>query len=249
MSLFTCGFTVDCTCALILRAPEYLTMGLFLTSFFYYDVTFFWFGVGLMLNYTVNVVLNAIIHPFSGAGTWEGRPGFLNNPSFPAQFCTYVGVLFVLFYHSYHIHVPGFLLAFLYTIILVILYADARITTDSDFAMYLGAGIGVVMAVLSIALFIKYLDAYSEDLAYSWFGKWWGLRNSIATRYNLESQETHERMSRVMEAGGFTSYKEAVNFIQAFNGLADTTFYDPVYRADPDDEVAVDEQEIELNLL
>ncbi len=234
MSLFSHCSTIDtyCVCVLINRIPDYATIALSVTSFFIQDISMFWLGWGLLFNYFVNVLFNLYLHPYDVYQVIFGTAGFLGNPSFQSQFCSYLVVSLVLFWHMFHMHTPAWCFVLLKASVMAVTFACVYLTNQKFSAVYLGWLIGFVNAVISLATFRYYLNNYSDMLCHSWFGDFCSLRHCYATREQLEEEDFHRRFQRAMLASGCKTPKHLVNLALSFHGLADNLESDPSFPLD-----------------
>jgi len=247
MSLLShCGQTVtaECVAQVIRKFPEYTTVMLFGMSLVYYDVTFFWLSLGLMLSYGVNILLNLIVHPHDAIQVIFGTAGYLGNPSFQSQYCVNIVLLTVMFFHTYRNHVPAYGVALLYAGIIAVMFATVYLTNEAYESIYTGAVVGLVCALVSMFVYYMYLEPLSDEFCMTWFGKINGLRNSYAKRRLLDDPEMHRRVHRMQVAGGYTSIKEMLHDLMAFNATIDEQEGDPVYH-DPTNLLENDDDEYE----
>lgn len=248
MSLFAhCDpdLSVDCVVKVIAQTPVFVTIGLAAISAVLYDVTVFWLGIGLLANMVVNAAVNIFMHPHDSGRIIKGTAGFLGNPSYKAQFCVYLAVTLLMFYDLFDVHVAGWVLAFLYFLVIAVLWAGVFLAGDAFGPTYFGAALGFVCAILFMWIYIYFLEPYSVALCYSWFGNLNGLRHSVSNRPALRDPRTHATMARLMAAYGTDDPKDIVNFACMYNGVVDKQSTDPVFTAlgGPDDRGEDDDPE------
>ncbi len=231
MSLFSHCVKLDeeCFCIVIGRFPEYLTVGMFFMSLILYDVTFFWFSLGLIANGLFNMALNLFMHPHDAVRVIYGTAGFLGNPSYRAQFCVYAVVTVLLFYDLFDVHVAAWMLGLLFFTVALVLYATVFLTHESYWPIYYGAAMGFIAAVIFFWIYAALLEKYSGALTYSWFGNINGLRHCYSSRTRLEDPASHDTMERVKRAVGTDNVKQVMDFVGLWGGVADEQNSDPIY--------------------
>ena len=222
-------FDTECVCSVVMQFPVWTTVILFGFSIIYYDVMYFWLGLELMANYVLNIILNLYVHPHDATRVVFGTAGFLGYPSFQAQFISNLATVTLLFYHLHRVHIPGWIFVCFYTIIIAVMFAAVYLAKESYGSIYVGTVVGWALGVVASLVFTNFLYRYSDALCHSWFGNLYGLRNSYAIRYQLENKSTHDKMELLLDAGQFKNRKEIINFVMAFNGIADKQSSDAIY--------------------
>lgn len=236
-SIFTCGQinNVDCFWTVLDHAPWSCTVALFGITIVYYDVVFFWLSVfGLPMNYGLAVILNILSNPRHTNNIVNGVEGVLTLPSFPSQFVFYLTTCALIYYQFYRIHNPAWLLYSLIIMGGLILYADVYIRIDHYYALFYGAGVGIIFGIISMVLYVLVLDHLSYIVQKNRIGGLMGLRNWYNRRsYYTENPQNTILIKRMMEVGNFTELEPFLEFVNAYNAASDVHGDFPYYGIHP----------------